>query len=95
MPYALTTVVDWLVVADTANSRMVAWHGGNIADGVAASRLAGQDDWRAKGENRWRSPSRDSLCWPYGLGVFGRYAIIADAGNNRVLLWPWSEEIVT
>lgn len=95
MPYALTTVAGWLVAADTANSRLVAWHGSNLADGIAASRLAGQDDWRAKGENRWRSPSRDSLCWPYGLGTSGRYAIIADAGNNRVLLWPWSEEIVT
>jgi NHL repeat len=94
MPYALTTVADWLVVADTANSRLVAWRGADIANGAAASRLAGQDDWRAKGENRWRSPSRDSLCWPYGLGISGRHAIIADAGNNRVLLWPWSEEIV-
>ena len=94
MPYALTTVADWLVVADTANSRLVAWRGADIANGAAASRLAGQDNWRAKGENRWRSPSRDSLCWPYGLGISGRHAIIADAGNNRVLLWPWSEEIV-
>jgi hypothetical protein len=94
MPYALTTVADWLVVADTANSRLVAWRGTDIANGTSASRLAGQEDWRAKGENRWRPPSRDSLCWPYGLGISGRHAIVADAGNNRVLLWPWSEEIV-
>jgi hypothetical protein len=94
MPYALTTIEDWLVVADTANSRLVAWRGADITAGAAASRLAGQDDWRAKGENRWRSPSRDTLCWPYGLGTSGRHAIIADAGNNRVLLWPWSEEIL-
>jgi hypothetical protein len=95
MPYALTTVADWLVVADTANSRLVAWRGPDIVDGAAASRLTGQDDWRAKGENRWRSPSRDSLCWPYGLGACRRHAIVADAGNNRILLWTWSEEIVT
>jgi hypothetical protein len=95
MPYALTTVAGWLVVADTANSRLVAWRGADVSDGAPATRIAGQDDWRAKGENRWRSPSRDSLCWPYGLGTSGRYAVIADAGNNRVLLWPWSEEIVS
>jgi hypothetical protein len=95
MPYALTTVADWLVVADTANSRLVAWHKLDVVDGASASRLAGQDDWRAKGENRWRSPSRDSLCWPYGLCASGRHAIIADAGNNRILLWTWNEEIVT
>jgi NHL repeat len=95
MPYALTTLADWLVVADTANSRLVAWHGVDVGNGAPAHRLAGQDDWRAKGENRWRCASRDSLCWPYGLGTSDRYAIIADAGNNRILLWPWNEEIVT
>ena len=95
MPYALTTVADWLVVADTANSRLVAWHERDIVDGAAASRLAGQHDWRSKGENRWRSASRDSLCWPYGLSAAAPHAIVADAGNNRILLWTWSEEIVT
>jgi hypothetical protein len=94
MPYALTTVADWLVVADTANSRLLAWRGADVTDGAAACRLAGQDDWKAKGENRWRSASRDSLCWPYGVAVSGRHAVIADAGNNRVLLWSWREEML-
>ena len=74
---------------------LVAWHERDIVDGAAASRLAGQHDWRSKGENRWRSASRDSLCWPYGLSGAGRHAVVADAGNNRILLWTWSEEIVT
>jgi hypothetical protein len=95
MPYAVTTMADWLVVADTANSRMVAWPESDVRDGASAHRLAGQDDWRAKGENRWRCASRDSLCWPYGLAATDQYAIVADAGNNRILLWRWNEEIVT
>jgi hypothetical protein len=95
MPYALTTVSDWLVVADTANSRLVAWPGAGIRDGAPAQRLAGQDDWRAKGENRWHCAARDGLCWPYGLAATDRYAVVADAGNNRILLWAWNTEVAT
>ena len=39
MPYALTTVADWLVVADTANSRLVAWHKLDVVDGAACETL--------------------------------------------------------
>jgi hypothetical protein len=95
MPYAVTTIRDWLVAADTANSRLLAWHGAAIRNsGVAASRLAGQLQWDAKGDNRWKSPTRDSLCWPYGLTSHDNLAVIADAGNNRVLLWSWDEGLM-
>ena len=40
-----------------------------------------------KGDNRWGLPVRDSLCWPYDVACCGETLIIADAGNNRVLLW--------
>jgi hypothetical protein len=85
-----------MVVADTANSRMLAWHREDIARQDVSHRcaparlLAGQPDWSAKGDNRWQTPARDSLCWPYGVCSGDRHAIIADAGNNRVLLWRWS-----
>lgn len=91
MPYAVTTVGNWLVVADTASSRLLAWHADDIASGAKAQRLAGQPDWESKGDNRWLPATRDSLCWPYGLSSNPRYAVIADAGNNRVLLWRWSD----
>lgn len=91
MPYALTTHADWLVVADTASSRLLAWHAADIVGyGASPRRLAAQPDWEAKGDNRWLAAARDSLCWPFGLGSSPDYAIIADAGNNRVLLWRWS-----
>ena len=94
MPYAVTTIGEWLVAADTANSRLLAWRQGSIRNGaVAASRLAGQFQWDAKGDNRWKPPTRDSLCWPYGLASHADLAVIADAGNNRVLLWRWDEGV--
>lgn len=94
MPYAVTAIGPWLVVADTANSRLTAWHADDITGcGASARRIAGQPDWEAKGDNRWQPPARDSLCWPYGVCSSSHHAVIADAGNNRVLLWRWSEEV--
>lgn len=85
MPYGLASDGARLIVADTANSRLLAWrldalHG-------SAQALAGQHDWQAKGDNRWQPASRDSVCWPYSVALHGDTALIADSGNNRVLLW--------
>jgi hypothetical protein len=95
MPYAVTSVGAWLVAADTANSRLLAWPQMSLqANGAPAVRIAGQLDWNNKGDNRWQPPTRDSLCWPYGLASDRSHAIIADAGNNRVLLWRWHEQVL-
>jgi len=32
-------------------------------------------------------PVRDSLCWPYNVATRGDTLVVADSGNNRVLLW--------
>lgn len=94
MPYAVGAAHDWLIVADTANSRLLAWHVSDIQGcGAPARRLAAQPDWQSKGDNRWQPAARDSLCWPYGLCATSGYLAIADSGNNRVLLWRWSSDI--
>jgi hypothetical protein len=83
MPYGLTFHRDRLIVADTANSRLL---GFAHAAGEAAW-LAGQRGFTDRGDNRWGPPMRDSLCWPYGVAACGGTVVIADSGNNRVLLW--------
>ncbi len=85
MPYALAANDDLLIVADTANSRLLGFPQGET--GAAASRLTGQPDFASKGDNAWGLPARDTLCWPYGLALKERCLAIADSGNNRVLLW--------
>lgn len=85
MPYALAAAGGTLVVADTANSRLLGWN--DRATGAGAAALTGQVDFASKGDNRWGLPERDSLCWPYGLSALGPLVAIADSGNNRVLLW--------
>jgi hypothetical protein len=90
MPYGIAADDMWLLAADTANSRLLAWRDGDQADARA---LTGQPDFHAKGDNRWGQPARDSLCWPYGIGLCGPLAVVADSGNNRVLLWRVSPDL--
>ncbi|MEZ5934063.1 MAG: NHL repeat-containing protein [Alphaproteobacteria bacterium] len=91
MPYGLAaagsrfTKGSRLIVADTANSRLLGYD--DLSADAVATRLAGQPDFASKGDNRWRNATRDSLCWPYAVSICERTVVIADSGNNRVLLW--------
>lgn len=86
MPYcAAATPSGWLLVGDTANSRILGFAPDVAASGRAAV-LAGQPHFRMKGDNGWGDISRDSLCWPYGLHTEGDVVIVADTGNHRVKL---------
>jgi hypothetical protein len=87
MPYGLTQRADQLIVADTANSRLLGFDLAALAMGAPASSLAGQRSFNEKGENRWQFAQRDSLCWPYAVATHGNVVAIADTGNSRVLLW--------
>lgn len=84
MPYGLAVAGSHLVVADTANSRLLGFADSDRPD---AERLAGQPDFASKGDNRWGLAGRDTLCWPYGIAAADGLLAIADSGNNRVMLW--------
>ncbi|MBE7382354.1 MAG: hypothetical protein F6J95_013210 [Leptolyngbya sp. SIO1E4] len=93
MPYGVTAVGDWLLTADTANSRLIGWQASALdldtLNDAPAAGLLGQVTYRQKGENRsYGSALRDSFCWPYGIQMCASTAVIADSGNNRVMLWP-------
>ena len=87
MPHGIAAQAALVVVADTANSRLLGFEPAELDTGAAADRLAGQVGFAEKGENRWGDAGRDTLCWPYGISLCGATAVIADTGNNRVLLW--------
>ena len=88
MPYGLAILGDRLIAADTANCRAVGYDLNSLQMNAPASHLAGQPTWQDKGENGgWGLMRRNTLCWPYGVSVCGQTLIIADSGNNRVLLW--------
>ena len=92
MPYGLALLGGSLVAADTANSRLVGFDRERLAMGSAADRLTGQRAFTEKGDNRWGPATRDSLCWPYSVASSGETAVIADSGNNRVLLWDQARD---
>jgi hypothetical protein len=87
MPYGLTVQDGMLVVTDTANSRLLGFELDGVAMDSPAIALAGQPLFSDKGDNCWRFASRDSICWPYSATACDDLLVIADAGNNRVLLW--------
>lgn len=76
-----------LVVADTANNRVLVWDGVPRTNAAPATAVLGQPDLVANGENRWDLVAADTLCWPYGLAACGCRLAIADSGNNRVVVW--------
>ena len=91
MPYGVAATQDWLLVTDAANSRLLAWKKPrsilSLQD-ADADLVIGQDNFHSKGENRdYGLPTRDSLNWSYGINVHDNTAVIADSGNNRILLW--------
>lgn len=86
-PYGITTVGGDLAIADTANNRVLIWDGIPADQHVDPVAVLGQDSFSSNGENRWQIVTRDSLCWPYGLGAWGNLLAVADSGNNRVVLW--------
>lgn len=94
MPYGAAAVGDWLIVADTANSRLLGWHKGDLMTGAHARALAAQPKFEMKGDNQWMFPSPDTLCWPYGLSICGGLLAIADSGNNRVVIRSLHREVL-
>ncbi|MEC4812903.1 MAG: hypothetical protein SAK29_06460 [Scytonema sp. PMC 1069.18] len=96
MPYGVSAAGDWLLVADTANSRLLGWKKPETILSLLGSEsyaIAGQLNFQSKGENRnFGLPSRDSLNWSYGVKICGKTAVIADSGNNRILLWQFHYE---
>lgn len=78
-PYGMALLGDNVVTADTANSRLVGW----TREALRAGALAGQPSFDRRDERS----GRDGLSWPFGVSACGDTLVVADTGNNRVLLW--------
>ena len=87
-PYAIDICENVLAVADTANNRVLFWRV-PLADECYGSAfdVVGQVDFAGAGENHWQSVNEATLCWPYGICFHNGTLVVADSGNNRVMLW--------
>jgi hypothetical protein len=87
MPYGLAVQQKRLIIADTANSRLLGFDIDRLDSRARATWLSGQADFESRGENQWDRPGRGNLCWPYSVTSCGTTLVVADSGNNRLLIW--------
>lgn len=85
-PYGVAEIGGRLVVCDTGNRRVLVWDD-PTQTGQPADLVLGQDSFSCRDENAGGPVSARSMRWPHmAVGWRGGLAI-ADAGNNRVMLW--------
>ena len=83
-PFGVWTDGTRLVVADSGNHRVLIWNTFPTTNGQAADRVLGQPDFTTGGK---AAPSATSMFAPRGVYVDGSRLYVADAGNQRVLIW--------
>ncbi len=76
-----------VAISDSGNHRVLLWLGADIASGAPADVVLGQADFDGSLPNRGIATGRDTMADPYGVWTDGVRLIVADRGNNRVLLW--------
>ncbi len=85
-PYGVAQIAGRLVVCDTGNRRVLVWSDPQET-GQPADLVLGQDSFTCRDENAGAAVSARSMRWPHmAVGWRGGLAV-ADAGNNRVMIW--------
>lgn len=87
MPYGVTATGSWLIVADTANSRLMGRYDSNLQTGAKAQALAGQPTFQATGDKSMELSHEGELVLALHVQVCDKFVVVSDSGNNRVQLW--------
>ena len=85
-PYGVAEADGRLVVADTGNRRVLVWDSPERT-GQPADRVLGQDGFETRDENAGGAVGQVGLRWPHGIATWRGRLAVADAGNNRIMLW--------
>lgn len=85
-PYGVAEVAGRLVVCDTGNRRVLVWEDPQET-GQPADLVLGQDGFSCRDENAGASVSARSMRWPHAAAGWRGGLAVADAGNNRVMVW--------
>ena len=72
-----------LIVSDTNNNRIMIWNSVPTTNGANADVVIGQPDFTSRGH----AASDTALFIPEGIWSDGTRLVVADADNNRVLIW--------
>lgn len=76
-----------LYVADAGNRRVLGWNQLPIENGQPADFVLGQPNLHHRSDNAGGPADARTLRWPHDLTIFAGNLAIADAGNNRVLIY--------
>ncbi len=76
-----------LFVADAGNRRVVAFAEVPRSSGAAADLVLGQPTLEERSDNAGGPADARTMRWPHALAVAAGDLVVADAGNNRVLVW--------
>ncbi len=86
-PAGIVVAGTRLLIADRSNHRVLIWNTIPETSGVAADLVLGQPDFKAGLANGGRQPAADTLHDPFDVWSDGTRVVVADRGNNRVLIW--------
>ena len=85
-PYGVACIDGRLVVCDTGNRRLLIWH--EVTENAQPADLVlGQMDFTSRDENAGGAVSALSMRWPHQVACWQGRLALADAGNNRIMLW--------
>lgn len=86
-PYGVSSWGDRLIVADTGNRRVLVWTTPPSRNGQPADLVLGQTTFVRRDENAGSAPSAMSMRWPHAMARWEDRLCVADAGNNRIMVW--------
>ena len=88
-PLAAATDGSILAVADTDNNRVLIWNSIPTANAQPANVVVGQPDFQrtVPNDGQGNVPTAKSLRGPQGVWIQDGRLLVADSGNNRVLIW--------
>lgn len=85
-PWHLYVAAGKLLVSDYGNNRILIWNTIPTTSATAADVVVGQTNMSLNVDG-YASPSDSNMSWPYEVTSDGHKLIVADSGNNRVLIW--------
>lgn len=85
--YGVTIADGRLFVADSGNRRVLVWNSPPERNGQPADLVLGQPDPTTRDDNAAGLGGAVGMRWPHSVAVAEGRILVADAGNNRVMVW--------
>lgn len=87
--YDACFLVKGVAIADTGNSRIMAWNTQPELSGMPADWLLGQSDFTVNGESSlsMKTGGITEMYWPFAINYCEASLLVADTGNHHILIY--------